>query len=71
MQDYQFESELAHLERVVPLLAAGGNPLGLPYWRSRITALSRHKSLVPEGRSRLTRLVRLFDEIESESRLSR
>jgi hypothetical protein len=62
----QFEKELSHLERVVPLLA-GESALGLPYWRSRVASLSADQALVPDGVKRVARLLKLFAEIERMS----
>jgi hypothetical protein len=66
MPRYQFEKDLTHLEQVIPLLVRG-NALGLPYWRRRITSLSMHQDLIPDGIKRVARLVRLFDQIEHKS----
>lgn len=63
MRHNQFENELMHLEQIVPFLAPG-SPLGLSYWRLRVTSLSVHQRLLPDGKTRVTRLLRLFDEIE-------
>ncbi|POR53649.1 hypothetical protein B0G62_103221 [Paraburkholderia eburnea] len=63
MQHYQFEEDLTHLEQIIPQLIKG-NPLGLSYWRRRVTALAVYQGLVPDGTSRVTRLIRLFEEIE-------
>jgi hypothetical protein len=63
MLPYQFEDELRHLEQITPRLGRG-SPLGIPYWRRRVTALSMHQCLVPDGASRVTRLLGLFDQIE-------
>jgi hypothetical protein len=62
----QFEDELAHLEYVIPLLAPD-SPLGLRYWRRRITSLSAHQRLLSDGKTRVARLLMLFDEIERPS----
>lgn len=59
----QFEDDLTHLEQIVPFLAAG-SPLGLSYWRRRVTSLSAHQRLIPDGKTRVTRLLLLFDSIE-------
>ncbi|MFC0572220.1 hypothetical protein [Paraburkholderia solisilvae] len=59
----QFEDELAHLEYVVPLLAPD-IPLGLRYWHRRIISLSAHQRLLSDGKTRVARLLMLFDEIE-------
>ncbi|MGF6902189.1 hypothetical protein P3T22_003466 [Paraburkholderia sp. GAS348] len=66
MLHHQFEEDLTHLERIIPLLIPG-SPLGLSYWRRRITSLSTHQRLVPDGRTRVSRLLRLFDKIERTS----
>ena len=63
MLHYQFEDELNHLEQITPRLVCG-SPLGISYWRHRVTALSVHQRLVPDGASRVTRLLGLFDQIE-------
>ena len=60
----QFEDDLKHLEQIVPLLASG-SPLGLPYWRRRIASLSAHQDLLPNGKSRVTRLLQLFNSNDS------
>jgi hypothetical protein len=62
----QFESELTHLEHIVPFLAPG-SALGLPYWRHRLISLSAHQRLLPDGKTRVTRLLTLFDGIERPS----
>jgi hypothetical protein len=59
----QFEDDLRHLEQIVPFLASD-SPLGLPYWRRRIASLSPFQRLLPDGESRVTRLLKRFDEIE-------
>ncbi|CAB3772590.1 hypothetical protein [Paraburkholderia humisilvae] len=59
----QFEDELRHLERIIPFLVRGG-PLGPEYWRHRILSLSAHQRLLPNGKTRVARLLTLFDEIE-------
>lgn len=59
----QFESELMHLEYIIPSLAPG-SPLGLTYWRRRITSLRAHQRLLPDGAIRLARLITLFEKIE-------
>jgi hypothetical protein len=60
---YQFEDELKHLEQIMSRLVRG-SPLGMPYWRRRVMALAMHQRLVPDGASRVTRLLGLFDQIE-------
>jgi hypothetical protein len=62
----QFEDELAYLYYFVPLLAPD-SPLGLRYWRRRITSLSAHQRLLSDGRARVARLLMLFDKIERRS----
>lgn len=62
----QFESELTHLEHIVPFLAPG-SALGLPYWRHRLVLLSAHQRVLPDGKTRVTRLLTLFDGIERSS----
>jgi hypothetical protein len=63
MQSYQFEKDLVHLERIIPLLV-DGNPLALSYWRNRISSLSAQQNLLPDGTRRVTRLLDVFDEVE-------
>ena len=63
MARYQFEGDLTHLERIIPLLVHG-NPLALAYWRRRISSLSPQQSLLPDGTRRVTRLLNVFDEVE-------
>jgi hypothetical protein len=58
----QFEDELTHLEQIVPFLVPS-SPLGIPYWRRRVTSLSAHQRLLADGKTRVTRLLKLFDEI--------
>jgi hypothetical protein len=67
MLHHQFEAELAHLEYVIPLLESDSPPLGLRYWRRRITSLSVHQRLLSDGKTRVARLLMLFDEIERPS----
>jgi hypothetical protein len=59
----QFESELAHLELIVPLLATQAT-LGLPYWRRRILALSPAEGQPLDSSKRLGRLLSRFEAIE-------
>ncbi|WP_367842362.1 hypothetical protein [Paraburkholderia sp. DGU8] len=66
MLHHQFEDELKHLEQITPRLVRG-SPLGIRYWRRRVTALSMHQRLVPDGASRVTRLLGLFDQLEREA----
>jgi hypothetical protein len=61
-----FEMDLAHLERIVPQLVAT-SPLGLEYWRGRITSLKSMQELDPNCIKRVTRLLRLVDQIEGRS----
>ena len=63
MLHQQFENDLRHLERIIPLLP-WGNPLPLSYWRDRLTTLSLDQRLVPDGAVRVARLLYLFDGIE-------
>jgi hypothetical protein len=63
MLHYQFEEDLTHLEQIIPQLLKG-NPLGLSYWRRRVSELTVYQGLVPDGTKRVTRLLRLFEEIE-------
>ncbi|RDJ98180.1 hypothetical protein DLM46_34570 [Paraburkholderia lacunae] len=62
----QFEKDLTHLEQVIPLLVHG-NPFALSYWRRRVTSLLTHQDLLPDGTRRVTRLLKVFDEIERTS----
>jgi hypothetical protein len=62
----QFERDLTHLERIIPLLVHG-NPLALSYWRDRVTSLSTQQGLLPDGTRRVTRLLNVFDEVERAS----
>ncbi|MGF6780169.1 hypothetical protein P3T21_005398 [Paraburkholderia sp. GAS334] len=61
-----FEKDLAHLERIVPQLVAT-SPLGLEYWRDRIISLKSMQELNPHCIKRVTRLLRLVDQIEGRS----
>jgi len=63
MSRYQFEGDLAHLERIIPLLVHG-NPLALAYWQRRVSSLSQQQSLLPDGTRRVTRLLNVFNEVE-------
>ncbi len=63
MSLHDFAKDLAHLEYVLPLLERG-NPLSLPYWRQRVTALQTHQTLLPDGTKRVARLLKLFNEFE-------
>lgn len=63
MSSAQFERDLTHLERIIPLLVHG-NPLALAYWRGRVLSLSPQQSLLPDGTRRVTRLRNVFDEVE-------
>jgi hypothetical protein len=63
MSRYQFETDLTHLEQIIPLLTRG-NPFALSYWRCRVSSLSPQQSLLPDGKRRVTRLLHLFDEVE-------
>jgi hypothetical protein len=63
MSLHEFAKDLAHLEYVLPLLKHG-NPLSLPYWRQRVVALEAQQALLPDGRTRVARLLRLFNEFE-------
>ena len=62
----QLEDDLAHLERIVPQLAAN-SPLGLAYWRGRIAALEAVQGSLPDGARRVTRLLIAFKRIEKRS----
>jgi hypothetical protein len=63
---HQFEDDLAHLERIIPQLAADG-PFGLAYWRGRIAALEAVQASLPNGARRVTRLLIAFKRIEKRS----
>ena len=63
MSRYQFEGDLTHLERIIPLLVHG-NPLALSYWRRRVSSLSPQQGLLPDGTRRVIRLLNIFDEVE-------
>jgi hypothetical protein len=64
----QFERDLAHLEQIVPFLIQD-SALGMPYWRRRVTSLSIHQSLLPDGAKRVKRLLGVFDEVERAAKL--
>ncbi|HZZ05019.1 hypothetical protein [Paraburkholderia sp.] len=67
MSNYPFESELAHLEQIIPFLMTAP-PLGLPYWRRRILALSpREGRLPPDSAQRIGRLMDVFEKIERKA----
>lgn len=67
MSNYPFESELAHLEQIIPFLMTAP-PLGLPYWRRRILALSPPDGRLPAGSvERIGRLMDIFKEIERKA----
>lgn len=63
MPSYQFEKDLIHLERIIPLLVYG-NPLALSYWRARVSSLSVQQNLLADGPRRVTRLLDVFNEVE-------
>ena len=63
---HEFAKDLTHLEYVVPLLERG-NPLSLPYWRQRVTALQSQQALLPDGTKRVARLLKFFNEFERRS----
>jgi hypothetical protein len=63
MSSNQFEIDLMHLERIIPLLVHG-NPLALAYWRRRVLSLSTQPGLLPGENRRVTRLLNVFDEVE-------
>jgi hypothetical protein len=63
MSLHEFAKDLAHLEYVLPLLERG-DPLSLPYWRQRVTALEAQQTLLPDGTKRVARLLKLFNEFE-------
>jgi hypothetical protein len=67
MSNYPFESELAHLEQIIPFLMTAP-PLGLPYWRRRILSLSPVETRLPPGTlQRIGRLMDVFEKIEREA----
>ena len=67
MSNYPFESELAHLEQIIPFLMTAP-PLGLPFWRRRILALSPPEGRLPAGSAqRIGRLMDVFEEIERKA----
>jgi hypothetical protein len=66
MSLHEFSKDLAHLEYVLPLLERC-NPLSLPYWRQRVTALEAQQALLPDGTKRVARLLKLFNEFERRS----
>ncbi|MFM0054806.1 hypothetical protein [Paraburkholderia phytofirmans] len=68
MSHHQLEKDLAHLEHILPQLVAN-NVLGLVYWRQRIAALETAQTLLPGGARRVSRLLTMFDEIDSETTL--
>jgi hypothetical protein len=61
MSRYQFETDLTHLEQLIPLIVRG-NPLALSYRRRRISSLSTQQGPLPDGNRRVTRLLNVFDE---------
>jgi len=61
-----FSKDLSHLEYVLPLLERS-SPFSLAYWRSRVTSLVAQQDLLPDGTRRVTRLLRLLNEIEGVS----
>jgi hypothetical protein len=67
MSNYPFESELAHLEQIIRFLVPAP-PLGLPYWRRRILALSPREGRLPAGSvQRIGRLMEVFEAIERKA----
>ncbi|MFM0158341.1 MULTISPECIES: hypothetical protein [Paraburkholderia] len=67
MSNYPFESELAHLEQIIPFLMTAP-PLGLPYWRRRILALSPREGQLPrDSAQRIGRLMDVFEKIERKA----
>jgi hypothetical protein len=64
MSHHQLEKDLTHLEHILPQLVAN-SVLGLVYWRQRITALETAQTLPPGGARRVTRLLCMFDQIDS------
>lgn len=70
MSHHQFETDLTHLEQIVPFLSRESAP-GMPYWRSRVASLSKYQSLVPDGATRVKRLLRLFEDVERTASLSK
>lgn len=67
MSNYPFESDLAHLEQIIPFLMSAPL-LGLPYWRRRILSLSPAEGRLPPGSAkRIGRLMDVFEKIEREA----
>ncbi|SDG21651.1 hypothetical protein [Paraburkholderia phenazinium] len=66
MSLHEFAKDLAHLEYVVPLLERG-NPLSMSYWRQRVACLEAQQALLPDGKKRVARLLKLFNEFERVS----
>jgi hypothetical protein len=67
MSNYPFESDLAHLEQIIPFLVSAP-PLGWPYWRRRILALSPVEGRLPAGSvQRIGRLMDVFEKIERKA----
>ncbi|MBP0590026.1 hypothetical protein J8I87_09885 [Paraburkholderia sp. LEh10] len=65
MDNYQLESELNHLERVLAHMAAE-NRFPLSYWRVRLNALLA-ASLVPSQRTRARKLDELLHTLETRA----
>jgi hypothetical protein len=63
---HQLEKDLAHLERIVPLLVLD-SALGLGYWHRRIAVLKTKQSLLPDGAPRVMRLLLMLGHIENSS----
>ena len=65
MDNYQLESELQHLERVLSHLAAE-HRFPLSYWRTRLNAVLAAR-LVPSQRTRAQRLDGLLRVLETRA----
>ncbi|AUT62550.1 MULTISPECIES: hypothetical protein [Paraburkholderia] len=65
MDNYQLESELQHLERVLARMAAE-HRFPLSYWRTRLNAVLAAR-LVPSQRSRASRLDELLRALEARA----
>jgi hypothetical protein len=65
MDNYQMESELQHLERVLGHIAAD-HRFPLSYWRSRLNKVLA-AALVPSQRARARRLDEVLKALESRA----
>jgi hypothetical protein len=66
MSHHDFAKDLTHLEHVLPLLHRS-NSLPVTYWRDRLSSLVAQQALLPDGRQRVARLLKLFKEFERET----